>query len=81
MIMGAIAALTGSRWVLYAAALFAAACSYEGWKYHQRSIGASKLEAKIEQKADANAKIADEVRTDVAAGKRGVRGRYERPGE
>lgn len=79
MITGFLAALAGSRWALYAVALFVGTLSYEGWKYHQRSIGASKLTAKIEQKADANAKLAEDVRADVAAGKRGVRGKYERP--
>jgi len=76
--IGFFAALAGSRWVFYALALVVGAGAYEGWKFHERSVGASKLEAKIEQKADANAKVADEVRTDVAAGKRGVRGKYQR---
>jgi hypothetical protein len=69
--LGALAALTGSRWVLYAVALLAAGVGYEAWKYHERSVGASKFEAKITQKADANAKQAETVREAVAAGKPG----------
>ncbi len=76
-----IAALIGSRWVLYAVSLLVGAGAYEGWKYHERHLGAVKLEAQIEKKADADAKVADTIRADVAAGKRGVRGRYERAGD
>ena len=38
---------------------------------HQRSIGASTITQKVEGKANADAAVATEVRTDVAAGKRG----------
>lgn len=65
-----IAALIGSRWVLYAAMLFAGTAAYEGWKYHQQHVGASKLEVKIEQKADADAQKAEIVREAVAAAMR-----------
>ncbi len=78
-LLGLLAALKASRWVFYAVSLLVGAGAYEGWKYHQQHVGASKLEAKIEQKADANAQVADSIRDDVAAGKRGVRGKYERP--
>lgn len=79
--MNILAALAGSRAVLYALGLLTLAGAYEGWKYHQRSIGAAKITAAIEKKGDDNAKLADAVRNDVAAGKRGVRGKYERPGD
>ena len=45
---------------------------------YQRHVGASRLATKIEKKADDNAKTADAVRDDVAAGKRGVRNPYKR---
>ena len=46
--------------------------------FYQRQVGASRLATKIEKKADDNAKTADAVRDDVAAGKRGVRNPYKR---
>lgn len=79
MIMGLLAAWRGSRWVFYAVTLLAGAVGYEGWKYHQREIGASKVVEKIEKKADGNAKAAGDVRTDVAAGAGRVRSKYVRP--
>lgn len=48
---------------------------------YQRKVGASHLAEKIEKKADENAKASDAVRDDVAAGKRGVRNPYRRPGD
>jgi menaquinone-dependent protoporphyrinogen IX oxidase len=75
---GFIAALLGSRWFLYAIAIFAGAITYEGWKYHERHIGAAKVVAEIREKADGDAKLAETVRANVDAGKRGVRGKYQR---
>ena len=62
----------------------AAAVAWGVWaanNVHQRNVGASRLAAKIEKKADDNAKAADAVRDDVAAGKRGLRNPYQRPGQ
>ncbi len=77
-LLGLLAALKGSRWVFYAVTLFAGAGAYEGWKYHERSVGASKLEAKIEQKATADVQKVDEARATVDAGAGRVRNKYER---
>ena len=71
-------ALIGSRWMLYAVALLGIAGVYEGWKYHQRSIGASKLEAKIEKKADENVKKADAAGDAASSGAGRVRNPYQR---
>ena len=38
---------------------------------YQRNVGASKFAAKVEAKADNDAKTSEQVRSDVAAGKRG----------
>jgi hypothetical protein len=45
----------------------------------QQWVGAEKLTAKIERKADANAEIATEVRTHVDSGKRGKPDPHLRP--
>jgi hypothetical protein len=76
---GFIAALLGSRWFLYAVGMLAFAGAYEGWKYHQQHIGRDKVVAVIEGKAKDDADLANSARADVDAGKRGLRGKYQRP--
>ena len=44
---------------------------WEANNFHQRNVGASKFAAKVEAKADNDAKTSEQVRSDVAAGKRG----------
>jgi hypothetical protein len=77
-----IAALFGawmtSRPLQWAVLALLSLGGYEGWKYHQRSIGASKLEARIEQKATADVQKVDEARATVDAGAGRVRNKYER---
>lgn len=76
-----IGALIGSTAVRYALAAVLALGGYQGWKYYQQHEGAKKVAAKIERKANDDAKKADDVRTAVASGARGVRGPYERSGD
>lgn len=54
--------------------------AFKGWQIKERQIGARVAVEKIEKKADANAKQADEVRDAVAAAKPTdrVRAKYER---
>lgn len=66
-----VKAWMGSKPLQYALAALVALGSYQTWKYHQRSIGAERVTEKIEAKAETNAKQAETVREDVAAGKRG----------
>lgn len=58
-------ALWLSKPLRYAMIGLIAMASYEAWKFHQRNIGARVAVEKIEKKADANAKQADEVRSDA----------------
>lgn len=70
-----------SKPLRYAAAGLALMLCYELWKLKQRQIGARVAIEKIEKKADANAKLAEEIRRDVDLGKptsSGVRGKYQR---
>lgn len=73
-------ALWLSKPLRYAVIGLMAMFGYEAWKFHQRNIGARVVVEKIEKKADANAKQADEVRDAVAAAKPTdrVRAKYER---
>lgn len=73
-------ALWLSKPLRYAVIGLMAMAGYEAWKIHQRNIGARVVVEKIEKKADANAKQADEVRDAVAAAKPTdrVRAKYER---
>ena len=72
-IIAPIIALWASKPLRWALGALAGLGVYEGWKYHERGIGAQVVVEKIEKKADENAKVADAVRDDVAAGKRGKR--------
>lgn len=54
------------RYALIGLALFS---GIEAWNYHQRKIGAEREAAKIEKKANADTKQADEVRDAVAVAK------------
>ena len=75
-------AIFRNSWALQAAAVLAIAWGgLAANNLYQRQVGASRLATKIEKKADDNAKTADAVRDDVAAGKRGVRNPYRRPGD
>lgn len=76
--LGFLKALSLSKPLLYALAALAGLGTYEGWKYHQRSIGATEIKEVVREHNDANAKLAEKVRTDFDAGKRGVRGKYQR---
>jgi hypothetical protein len=73
--------LKGSRLLQIGLLVVACWTVWETNNLYQRNLGASRLAAKIEKKADENATTADAVRTDVAAGKRGVRNPYRRPGD
>lgn len=66
-----IGALWGSKPLRWALAAFLGWGSYEVWKHHQRSIGASQVVEKIERKANEDAKVADAAAESVAAGKPG----------
>lgn len=79
MIQAIFGAWLSSKPLQWALAALLALGGYEGWKYHQRNIGASKLEARIEQKADSDVKKVDEARAAVDAGAGRVRNKYERP--
>jgi hypothetical protein len=76
-----IAALMGSRPFLIALAILAGGGAYEAWKYHEQHIGGAKAVAQVTEKADENAALAKKVRDAVDTGQRGVRGRYQRPGD
>ena len=54
---------------------------WKGNNAYQRNVGAKAVIEKVEKKANEDARTADAVRDDVAAGKRGVRSKYTRPGE
>ncbi len=62
MIMTLFAALLGSRPLQWALAALIAMGGYEGWKYHQRHIGAAQVEAKIEQQTEKEVAKATEAR-------------------
>ena len=74
--MGTIAALWGSRWLVYVLVPFLALGSYRVWLWQHDSKVAAKTEAavveKVKEKADANVATSDKVRARVAAGKRGT---------
>lgn len=71
MSLGFLAALWGSKPFRWAMGALVALGVYQGWKYKQRSIGAASVVATVTEKADKDAKQADEVREAVATGKRG----------
>ena len=68
-----------TAWAIFRASLplQLVALALAGWaalagnNYVQRQKGAAALTTKIEKKADANVEIANDVRTNVDAGKRG----------
>lgn len=64
-----LAALYFSWPVRYALIGFLAFAGFEAWNYHQRKIGAERATATIEKKTNEDARKADEVRDDTAAGK------------
>jgi hypothetical protein len=66
MSLGFLAALWGSKPFRWAMGALVALGVYQGWKYKQRSIGAERITAKIEQKADTDAKQVEQVREAVA---------------
>jgi len=66
MSWGFLIALWGSKPFRWAMGALVALGAYQGWKYHQRNIGAERITAKIEQKADADAKQVEQVREAVA---------------
>jgi hypothetical protein len=70
MIMAILGAWWTSKPLQYATAVLALLCFYEGWKIHQRNIGAANATVAITQKADDNAKKAEQIR-DSAPSARG----------
>lgn len=58
-----LAAWMGSRPLQWALAALLTLSGYEGWKYHQRHIGAVQQTAKIEQKTE---KVIDKAIQDSA---------------
>ena len=64
-----IMALWLSKPLRYAVIGLCCMLAYEGWKIRQRQIGAERLAAAIEKKTNEDARKADEVRDDTAAGK------------
>ncbi len=71
-------ALLGSRSVRIVGACFIAVGAYAWWEARTEQKGAERVIVKIEKKANEDAKTADAVRDDVAAGKRGLRNPYVR---
>lgn len=71
----------GSKLLQAAAAAVVALGIFKVWQIRERNIGARVEREKVEKKADANAKLAEEIRRDVDLGKptsSGVRGKYQR---
>lgn len=67
--IGIATALWLSKPLRYAMIGLAMMGAYEGWKYHQRNLGAERFAANQERKANADTKQADEVRDAVAVAK------------
>jgi hypothetical protein len=73
MILTILAAWWASKPLQWATAALVLLGGYEAWKFHERNIGAGKVIATIEKKADENATHASHVRQAVEDGR--VRGR------
>lgn len=67
--IGIATALWLSKPLRYALVGLAMMAAYEGWKVHQQKLGAERVAAAIEKKTNEDARKADEVRDDTAAGK------------
>lgn len=84
--METLAALWGSRWLVYLLVPFLALGGYRVWLWeHDTKVSqAARVEVvdAAKQKADENAALSNDVRNALAAGKRGVRNPYVlRPGQ
>jgi hypothetical protein len=79
MMLTAWAIFRGSFVLQVATAAIVAIGMWKGNNLYQRNVGATDVIEKVEKKANEDAKTADAVRDDVAAGKRGVRSKYTRP--
>lgn len=78
MTFGLLAALWASKPLRWAVALLAGFGAYQGWKHHQRGVGAAEVVVKIEQKANENVEAANVARDTAGAGAGRVRNPYVR---
>lgn len=78
-----VSALLGSVWVRAIGGVFLCLAAVWGYGAAKEWKGEMKGEARVTaaavQKADANAQKADDVRSEVATGKRGAKNPYQRP--
>ena len=64
-------ALIGSKWVRGLGLCLAVLGGYAWWEARTEQKGAEKVLIKVERKVSQDNEAANEIRTDVAAGKRG----------
>lgn len=72
-------ALVGSKWVRRLGLCVIALGAYAFWEQRTEQKGAEKVTAKIEEKANADAQTATDVRETVAKSKAGRTDPYRRP--